>query len=611
MNEAFGKYEFVERIGVGGMAEVFRAKTFGPEGFVKEVVIKRILPAFSEDPDFVRMFINEARLAAKLQHTNIVQIFDFNHVDGVYYIAMEWVDGTDLKRVLNRSRTRSMPISTRAAIHVGVETLKGLHYAHNRAERGAPLNIVHRDISPHNLLLSLSGEVKIADFGIAKVAALASVTRSGMLKGKLAYMSPEQASNEPLDARSDIFSLGIVLWELLTGRRLYRGDSEAQLFARVKHAEIPPPRSINEAIPSELDPLIMKMLAPTPEGRFVSAAAALGELSRFAVVGAALEVAEYLGSLLPAEAGRDRKGETMQLTRGPEQIPVAAPDAPTRTRGARDQELVEEDARDAAAPAGPAATRQPAQLILDGEGAQGATPRWLIPTALLLFVAVAVVVWAVARTSTGRPIAAAPPLRVASVRVAAPVGADLLIDGVKAGQGPHKVSGAVGTRLHLVARSDAGISRKEVQIGVVERVALTLSSPPLGPTNNPADAGADLSGTVPDRSVRRMPRRTKTTKSIRATKAAKTTKTRLHTKVPPKRPATIKVTASGTLDILVSPWAKVKINGRSVGVTPLRRHSLPAGKYRLELRNDELNRVERLKIKIKPDKTATVRRTWD
>lgn len=628
MNEVFGKYELIERIGVGGMAEVFRAKTFGPEGFVKEVVIKRILPAFSEDPDFVRMFINEARLAAKLQHANIVQIFDFNHVDGVYYIAMEWVDGTDLKRVLNRSRTRSMPVSTRAAVHVGVETLKGLHYAHKRAEQGEPLNIVHRDISPHNLLLSLSGEVKIADFGIAKVAALASATRSGMLKGKLAYMSPEQACNEPLDARSDLFSLGIVLWELLTGRRLYQGDSEAQLFACVKHAEIPPPRSINAEIPSELEPLIMKMLASSPEGRFASAAAALGELSRFAVVGAALEVAEYLGGLLPAVAGRDRKGQTAQLTRGPEQIPMAAPDAPTRTRGASDQEQVAASAQSARegeqvaattapgeatrAPAIDAPARSPAQLMLGGS--YGATPRWLIPTALLLFVVVAVVVWAVARTDSAQPVAAAPALRVASVRVAAPVGAELVINGVKAGQGPHKVSGAVGTRLRLVVRSDAGMSHREVRLGEDERVALTLSRTPRpnirpageGVDAGPAQVGADGRVAAPGRHPRRKPH-------TQTTRIPGTSRTKPGLKAPKNRPKPVKAKAKakGTLDILVSPWAKVKINRRSVGVTPLRRYSLPAGSYRLELSNDELNKVERLKIEIKPDRTATVRRTWD
>ncbi|MFH1131886.1 MAG: serine/threonine-protein kinase, partial [Pseudomonadota bacterium] len=331
MGEQFGKYELLYRIGVGGMAEVFVARTRGAEGFVKHVVIKRILPVFNEDPDFVRMFVREAQLAVQLQHANIVQIFDFDHVDGTYYMAMEWVDGTDLRRTQLASRDRNLPVPQTIAVHVGVETLKGLHYAHSTSCQGRPLRLVHRDISPHNLLVSFAGEVKIADFGIAKVAALASGTFSGTVKGKLAYMSPEQVNGEHVDQRSDLFSLGIVLWELLSGKRLYGTEgSEGELIAKVRRAKIPPLRGLNPGVPEELELVVNKMLAPAVEDRYWDAKEALADLSPFGGVEDAFQVAAYLKKLLPGEAEREAKGSTQVVSYEPNPVfSELPPDAET------------------------------------------------------------------------------------------------------------------------------------------------------------------------------------------------------------------------------------------------------------------------------------------
>ncbi|HWM84605.1 MAG TPA: protein kinase, partial [Kofleriaceae bacterium] len=285
----FGKYYLLERINVGGMAEVFRAKAYGVEGFERLVAVKRILPNIAEDKDFIRMFIDEAKIAVQLNHANIAQIFDLGVVETDYYIALEHIHGRDLRAIFDRCRQKSgdksevgdpMPIAQ--ACFVTMKVCEGLDYAHNKRDQtGRELNLVHRDVSPQNVLVSFEGEVKVIDFGIAKAAGKGSKTQAGILKGKFGYMSPEQVRGLPIDRRSDVFSCGIVLYELLTGERLFVGESDFSTLEKVRNVEILPPSTYNRRIPDELERIVLKALAKDAEERYQNAIDLHDELQAF------------------------------------------------------------------------------------------------------------------------------------------------------------------------------------------------------------------------------------------------------------------------------------------------------------------------------------------
>ena len=279
--QPFGKYVLLNKIALGGMAEIFRAKTVGAEGFEREVVIKRILPHYTEDEAFVTMFIDEATVAAKLSHANIVQIYDFDNLDNCYYIAMEYIEGQDLKRVVDLARKKEKALSVGLCTWILIEASKGLHYAHTRKYRNEPLNIVHRDVSPHNVMVSYNGEVKIMDFGIAKAASRSTATRAGTVKGKCAYMSPEQAKGHELDGRSDLFALGVMFWEMLTSERLFAGDTDFATLSNVLKCEVAKPSTHNSEIPEELDAIIVKALAAEADDRYSDVGEFITDLQRF------------------------------------------------------------------------------------------------------------------------------------------------------------------------------------------------------------------------------------------------------------------------------------------------------------------------------------------
>ncbi|MBL4685199.1 MAG: serine/threonine protein kinase, partial [Nannocystaceae bacterium] len=305
--QRIGKYELISRLARGGMAELFVAKVTGLEGFQKIVALKRILPHLAGDAEFVEMFLAEARLAAALEHPNIVPVFDFGKAGNDYFFAMPYIHGKDLLAILRASQKKHVRLPLAQAIGIVVGISAGLHYTHDRVGYdGGALGIVHRDISPANVLVTFDGHIKVADFGIAKAAAQTSVTKIGVRKGKAAYMSPEQVRGQPVDRRSDIFSIGIVLWELLTMRRLFRGDDDLAIMHCIVSSAAPPPSSAVAGIPPVLDAIVAKCLEPNVELRYQTAKALLEDLQAFATAHgltiAAGPLADYLETLFDRPA---------------------------------------------------------------------------------------------------------------------------------------------------------------------------------------------------------------------------------------------------------------------------------------------------------------------
>src|SRR5258707_11600051 len=249
----------LEKLATGGLGEVWKARMRGVKGFQKIVVIKKILPHLSDNQDFIEMFVDEAKLAAQLNHNNIIHIYDLGKIQSSYYIAMEYIDGDDLKNILKTAQERDQPLSIEIALFAASKIAAALDYAHRKHDfEGKEMGLVHRDVSPQNVLISQEGDIKLCDFGIAKAASKASHTQAGALKGKLQYMSPEQAWGRAIDRRSDIFALGAVLFEMLTNRKLFTGENEMSILEQVREAKVEPPSKFNEDVTPEIDRIVFK-----------------------------------------------------------------------------------------------------------------------------------------------------------------------------------------------------------------------------------------------------------------------------------------------------------------------------------------------------------------
>ena len=281
--EKFGKYILLEKLAMGGMAEVYLTKAPSAGGISKFIAIKRILPQFSENKEFISMFKDEAKIAINLNHSNIVSIFEFGDVGNQFYLAMDYVEGRNLRQILNKLKKSPQRLSTEQCLYIVKEVAAGLDNAHRCLDgaTGRPLNIIHRDMSPQNIMISFEGEVKVVDFGIAKAESQIETTRAGTLKGKFGYMSPEQVDGLQVDLRTDIFSLGTVLWELLANDRLFVANNEINTLRKIRDCQIPSLRKINPNIPQELDRIVNKALARDRNLRYQTSAAFHKDLNRF------------------------------------------------------------------------------------------------------------------------------------------------------------------------------------------------------------------------------------------------------------------------------------------------------------------------------------------
>ncbi|MCX4245856.1 serine/threonine-protein kinase [Paraliomyxa miuraensis] len=278
----YGPYLLLERVSVGGMAEVYKAKEYGVEGFERTVAVKRILPHVAEDDEFIAMFKDEAKIAVQLNHGNIAQIYNLGNEQDSFYIALEYVAGRDLRAIFQRAQQMGQPMPVAQACYIIMKICEGLDYAHNKKDKyNRPLSIVHRDVSPPNILVSFEGEVKLIDFGVAKAAGRASRTQAGILKGKFGYMSPEQVRGMPLDRRSDVFSVGVVLFEILVGQRLFQAETDFATLEKVRAVDVPRPTQVNPNIPKPLENIIFKALTREPEQRYQSAIELHDELQAF------------------------------------------------------------------------------------------------------------------------------------------------------------------------------------------------------------------------------------------------------------------------------------------------------------------------------------------
>jgi serine/threonine-protein kinase len=518
----FGSYRLLSRIARGGMAEVFLARQKGPESFDRLVAVKRILPHLADTPDFVGMFLAEARLAAQLAHANIVHIYECGRVDDHYFIAMEYVDGVHAGQLVKLGASEPLPVELVARI--GADACAGLRYAHERTDAaGRELRLVHRDISPANLLVSFDGTVKLVDFGIAKAATCADQTRPGVVKGKFAYMSPEQCLGQSLDGRSDVFSLGLVLWELCAGQVAVARDDPSAALQAIREGKIPRVEDVRADVPAPLVSAIGDALERDARRRLTA-----GELGRrleaFLKQAPGLTTAEDLGTWLRAHFSSPRPaltepGPTVQATLAAPA--TSAPGPPTSLATGAEHALTEV--------MGP-----PPALAAAGGAAAGR--RRLGPLVFVAAVAIGGGLWA---ARTPRPRSTITPPR--STADAAPITA-----------------------------SDRG------------RTAAKLRAEEV-----PNDREADQGQTAAKLPAEEVPNDREAADAARPAAVAAVPATGPAPATRPARRRGPKTPLPGYLKARTQPWSDVYLGTRKLGTTPLAEVKLPAGRHTLTFKNPD------------------------
>ncbi len=560
--QPFGKYLLTERIGAGGMAEIFRATAFGVEGFTKELCIKRILPTLTTDDTFVRMFIHEAKIAVNLHHANIVQVFDLGRIGEHYFIAMELVRGKDLLELINGCRMEKRRMPVHIALSILASVCQGLDFAHRVKVDGRPLGLIHRDVSPSNILVSWEGEVKVADFGIAKAAQRDEKTVTGTLKGKYGYLSPEQVKGNTIDKRSDIFAAGILLYECLVGRRLFKGATDLETLELVREAKVAkPPSAINKEVSPEIDALALKALALDADQRFQSAGAMYDAIAEQILHTSKRSDSTVLGGFVQALYPEEYKREEMRAqSESTTPLPGQLPNdnqAPVSPMGPPTPQALRPTTR----PDLPALVSTPPR--------QGGLPPLaigLIGTLGILLVAVivALVAWLSFEPPPIEREAQVVSVRRGTLELGSkPTGAKVVLNGEDTGfQTPATLRGLDPKQMHTIELDLAGHEpwRKQVDFGPMDMVAID----------------AQLEAKKPDKP-----------KPIAKKKRRKHRRRR----------------NTGVLNVNAIPWAYVYIDGKKMHKpTPLVGIRLKAGPHTVRLVNPKLGLKATRQVHIKPGK---------
>ena len=584
----FGPYTLVRRLAVGGMAEVFAAR----DADGAAVVVKQILPQLAEDPQLVQMFLDEARIASGLDHRGIVSVLDYGRIDGTYYLTMELVDGVDLSALLRRTGPLPLPV----AMSVMIDLAEALHHAHTASDAtGQPLNIVHRDVSPQNVLLSGEGDVKLADFGIARAANRAVQTATGVLRGKVAYLAPEVFGGAKATPRSDVYALGVVLYEALAGRRPFEGEDAAVIRSVMGAA--PQALSTLADVPAAVNALVMKAMAKAPEDRPASSAAmaealiAVGARATEGAVGALVRTARALD---PAHAKRGPATQTLPGALGDETEPEVELDGGEAAAAARRSGRPGSVGGPPPARVDPAVTARVEPSSPIGSATAHPSSRRLLSAGLLALIGVLGVLVGIAL----RPETTAPVTAAHEVTVLKP-------------SAPETTPPTPGASEAPALATPTAVDPRAAAVGTPEPVAAATGTPgPAAAAGTPrlgaenAAVGPDLDSAV----SADAPTARETTVEAQTVSAAPKKRRRSAKKRRKPRPrARAAASAPGELSLDTTPWSYVSIGGTKLGATPIAHVEVRAGRRRVRLRNPAAGVDRTVTIRIRPGRHTAAR----
>jgi serine/threonine-protein kinase len=609
--ETFGSYKLMRRLAAGGMGEIWLAEQKGSAGFSKRVVLKTILECFADDPSLVEMFLDEGRIAANLSHPNIAQTFDLGQCgkgsDAPYYIAMEYVHGRDLRDLLITNIDRKQFIPLNLVLRIIADVCQGLHHAHTvKTPEGHPDGIIHRDVSPQNILITFDGVVKIVDFGVAKATERVSKTKSGVLKGKYAYMSPEQVRSKPLDGRADVFSVGVVMYELVTGRRLFKRDSEMKTLDAVISAIVPKPRRFDTSVPPEVEAVMLKALSLRPKDRFQSAQqmqlAIENVMIELQLPASSAHLAAFMQEIYGGEdedeeklAGRGSRSRS-ELMHKMESLPGVADKAEFKLE--RTGSFTPMSGIAAADPS----VREPTRNIRYGEKPP-VTPKrrpWLIPVLGLLagalgvggYFAVAALMDKPQPEKTESVASVEPAIKPPPEPKPMPVPARVPVPETKPEPEPEKVAPVKKPpkkkRRKAVAKKPTGF----ISVTTEPPADIFLGKKKLG-------RGSVQQAKVPagKHTLKVVLRKgTRRTMAVNIKQGGHVEKSVAF--------------GSGTLRIVVLPWADVWVDGKKKGQTPMPAMDLLEGSHKVRLVNDQLGKDDKKTVRIRPGKESKIRLDW-